>query len=109
VTALDRELARALVAAVRDDVELRAQLRALLFREKVAEADSPWLGIDEAAAYLRISERTLARRIAGGRVRSTTIGRRRLLHREDLDALANAATGEGVASTTPPHRRTGVR
>jgi excisionase family DNA binding protein len=69
-------------------------------------AGSPWLALDEAATYLRISVRTLERWIAKGRVRSTTIGRRRLLHRDDLDALA--AAGEETAPTAPPRRRTGV-
>jgi excisionase family DNA binding protein len=53
-----------------------------------SSASSPWLAIDEAAAYLRVSVRTLERRIANGSVRSITLGRRRLLHRDDLDALA---------------------
>jgi excisionase family DNA binding protein len=69
-----------------------------------SRGDSPWLALDEAAAYLRVSVRTLERRIAKGRVRSTTIGRRRLLHREDLDALAETATGEETAPTAPPRR-----
>jgi excisionase family DNA binding protein len=105
VTALDRELARALLAAVREDADLRAELRALLLDEEQNEAmgsNSPWLALDEAAAYLRVSERTLERRIAGGRVRSTTIGRRRLLHRDDLDALAKSDGGRGV-SANPLH------
>jgi excisionase family DNA binding protein len=51
--------------------------------------------------------RTVGRRVAKGRVRSTTIGRRRLLHRDDLDALA--AAGEETAPTAPPRRRTGVK
>ncbi len=68
-----------------------------------ADGGSPWLSLDEAAAYLRLSQRTLERRIAKGRVRSTTVGRRRLLHRDDLDALA--ATGEEVAPATPSRRR----
>jgi excisionase family DNA binding protein len=66
---------------------------------------SPWLGIDEAAEYLRVSSRTLERRVKAGRVRSTTIGRRRLLHRADLDRLARMATGEETAPTAPPRRR----
>jgi excisionase family DNA binding protein len=99
-------LARSLLDAVREDAELRAELRALLLDGEPAEGmPSPWLALDEAAAYLRVSERTLERRIKGGRVRSTTIGRRRLLHRDDLDALARATTGEDVAPTTSPRRR----
>jgi excisionase family DNA binding protein len=62
----------------------------------------PWLALDEAAAYMRVSERTLERRIKSGRVRSTTIGRRRLLHRDDLDALAKSDGGRGV-SANPLH------
>lgn len=71
-----------------------------------AGSSSPWLALDEAAAYLRVSERTLERAIAKKRLRSSAIGRRRLLHRDDLDALARAATREDVAPTTPPRRRT---
>jgi excisionase family DNA binding protein len=105
VTALDRELARALLAAVREDAELRVELRALLLSDQPSEAESPWLALDEAAAYLSVSERTLERRIAAGRLRSTTIGRRRLLHRDDLNALAKNGDGGGIAPTTPPRRR----
>jgi excisionase family DNA binding protein len=66
---------------------------------------SPWLALDEAAAYLRVSERTLERMIARSRVRSSTVGRRRLVHRDELDALVRAATGEDVAPTTPSRHR----
>ena len=102
MTALDRELARALLAAVREDADLRAELRALLLDEEQDAAmasNSPWLALDEAAAYLRVSERTLERRIEKGRVRSTTIGRRRLLHRDDLDALAQNGGGGGESAS----------
>jgi excisionase family DNA binding protein len=66
---------------------------------------SPWLSLDEAADYLRVSPRTLERKLATGRVRSSTIGRRRLLHRDDLDELAKAAPREDVTPATPPRRR----
>lgn len=55
------------------------------------ENGSPWLSVAEAAIHLRVSERTVQRLIARSRVRSTTVGRRRLLHRDDLD---RAAAGE---------------
>lgn len=74
-------------------------------RARTEEAGSPWMSVEEAAHYLRISSRTLERRVHSGRVRSTTVGRRRLLHREDLDELAKTATGEDVAPTTSPRRR----
>ncbi len=105
MTALDRELAGALLAAMREDADLRTELRALLLDEEQSEAtasNSPWLALDEAATYLRVSERTLERRIAGGRVRSATLGRRRLLHRDDLDTLAKSDGGRGV-SANPLH------
>jgi excisionase family DNA binding protein len=84
----------------------------LLVRELLDEAlaeQSPrspnWLSREEAAEYLGVSLRTLERSLARGRVHSTTIGRRRLLHRDDLDAFARAAAREDVAPTTPPRRR----
>jgi excisionase family DNA binding protein len=64
---------------------------------------SPWLEVRDAADYLHVSERTIARMVKRGRVRSTTLGRRRLFHRDDLNAVA--ATGEETAPTAPPRRR----
>lgn len=104
MSGLDRELARTIVAAIREDPELRDELRALLATEP-AEQPSPWLSASEAAEHLRVSERTLQRMARRGRVRSSTIGRRRLYHRDDLDLLARAATGEDVAPTTSPRHR----
>ena len=96
-----RALSPEVVAALLELVDERVAASA-----PVADQDgSPWLSVREAADYLRVSERKLQRLIAKGRVRSTTVGRRRLLHRDDLDALATAATGEEVAPTTPPRRR----
>ena len=45
-----------------------------------------WLSVAEAAVYLGVSERSVGRLLERGRIRSTYLGRRRLLHREDLDA-----------------------
>jgi excisionase family DNA binding protein len=59
-----------------------------------AEQRSPWFALDEAAEYLRVSDRTLERLIRRGRLPSTTVGRRRLVHRDALDALARAAGEE---------------
>jgi excisionase family DNA binding protein len=76
-------------------------------RQREAEAGSPWLSVADAAAYLWISGRQLQRAITKGRVTSTTIGRRRLLHRDELDRFARAATGENVAPATSPRHREG--
>jgi excisionase family DNA binding protein len=81
------ELVEAIEQLVCDQVEAALDDRA-------PNGSSPWLSLEEAAGYLRVSVRTLERRIRGQRVRSTTIGRRRLLHRDDLDQLARAAPGE---------------
>ena len=70
--------------------------------EDTREPCSPWLSLAEAADYLRMSERTIQRLVGRGRVRSATIGRRRLVHRDDLD---KAAAGEETAPTAPPRRR----
>lgn len=69
------------------------------------DSSAPWLSIDEAADYLRISRRQLERYVKDRRVRSSTLGRRRILHRDDLDAFARAATREDVTPATPPRRR----
>lgn len=96
-------LAPELVEAIDQLVEER--VREQLDSTGTASTSSPWLALEEAASYLRVSPRTLERRIAKGRIRSTTIGRRRLLHRDDLDELAKAATREDVTPATPPRRR----
>jgi excisionase family DNA binding protein len=59
-----------------------------------AEHESPWLSLADGSAYLGISERQLQRAITRGKLPSTTIGRRRLLHRDDLDRFARAAGEE---------------
>jgi excisionase family DNA binding protein len=46
---------------------------------------SPWLSVQQGAAYVGVSPRTITRLLEQGRIRSTCIGRRRLLHRDDLD------------------------
>ena len=92
-----------LVEAIEELVEERVRER--LDSAGAGGSSSPWLSLNEAADYLRVSPRTLERRIARGKVRSTSIGRRRLLHRDDLDALAEAATREDATPATPPRRR----
>jgi excisionase family DNA binding protein len=64
---------------------------------------SPWRSRDEAAAYLGVSVRTLDRMIKRGSVRSEPIGRRRLFHCDDLDALARGRGGERGVSANPLH------
>jgi excisionase family DNA binding protein len=97
-----RALAPELVEALEELVEER--VAALTHAQAASGNGSPWLSVAEAANYLRVSERKVQRLIRAGRVRSTTLGRRRLLHRDDLDALV-AATGEESAPTDPSRHR----
>jgi excisionase family DNA binding protein len=73
--------------------------------QRTADRSTPWLTLAEASDLLRVSERTIARLIKRGRFRTTSIGRRRLVHREELDAFMKAAAGEGTAPTVPPRYR----
>jgi excisionase family DNA binding protein len=88
------------------------ELRALLSAELVAALErlidariaaalaaqqpngSPWLTLEGAARYCFVSERTLSRMIERGQLRSTTIGRRRLMSRDDLDAFLESTRSQ---------------
>jgi excisionase family DNA binding protein len=80
-------LAPALVAEIERLVDERIEATLAAHTEN-GSAD-PWLGLAEAAEYARVSRRTLSRLIGRGRVRSTCLGRRRLVHRGDLDLYLN--------------------
>lgn len=88
MTALGDALVRELLAALRDDATLRAELRALLdVEEPERRRDEPrWLSLDEAAQRLNVSRRTAERLVAAGRLPTVTVGRRRLVRARDLDA-----------------------
>jgi excisionase family DNA binding protein len=74
-----RELLSAeLVAALEALIDERLELA-------LARNGSPWLTVAEAAELLHVSPRTLARMLEAGRYRSTLVGRRRLVRREDLE------------------------
>jgi excisionase family DNA binding protein len=88
------KLVEALTRLVDERVE-----RALADRD--IESGSPWLSLAEAAGRLRVSERTVARLVERGRIRTTALGRRRLVRVEDLDEAAR----EGSASHPPRRRR----
>ena len=73
------ELVLALEALVDERVE------SALATHDAVNGSSPWFGVADAAGYVGVSERTIARLLDRGRIRSTCIGRRRLLRRDDLD------------------------
>lgn len=49
------------------------------------------LTLDEVAAALRVSRRTVEREVAAGRIRPVRIGRRRLVSVKELEAYVAAA------------------
>jgi len=80
------DLGRLLSADLVEEIERLVDGRiaeALASHEKGSE--SSWLSIPEAAEYLRVSQSTIARMLKQRRVRSTYVGRRRLVRRSDLD------------------------
>ena len=83
MTDLDRILGPDLVAALEQLVDER--LEAVLASHDAENGGSPWLALSAAAEYLQVSQRTLSRLLERGRIRTATIGRRRLVHREELD------------------------
>ena len=94
-------------------VEALGQFVAEHVEERIAtlhNGEGPaWLSLSEASAYCGVSERTLARWVQNGRLRSSTLGRRRLLSREDLDAELAGDGRRGRVSanrpTPPPSRK----
>jgi excisionase family DNA binding protein len=97
------ELVEAIERLVDDRIE------ATLAERENGSSSTPWLTIAEAAEYSRLSERTIERLLGRAKIRSSTIGRRRLLHRDDLDAYLKATAGEVAAPTAPPRRRRAIR
>ncbi|HEX2345084.1 MAG TPA: helix-turn-helix domain-containing protein [Gaiellaceae bacterium] len=71
-----------LVEALEDFVDERI---AAALGERENGSEPSWLSIEEAAEYLRVSPSTIARMLKQGRVRSSYVGRRRLVRRSDLD------------------------
>ena len=76
-------LSDALVAELEQIVDERVEA-ALTARSQ--DSGSPWLTLAEAAKRLRVSERTIARKVRAGRIRTSSVGRRVLVHAADLDA-----------------------
>jgi excisionase family DNA binding protein len=79
---------RSLLPGLADAIERLVDERvATALSENSTDSRSAWLSLSAAAKYVYVSERTLARMIACGRIR------RRLVHREDLDDFLRAAAG----------------
>ena len=68
---------------------IEEQLEAMRQKQTAHAAETlTWLTIEEAAAYLRVSDRTIRRALRAGDVKAYRVGGRRDLRfrREDLDA-----------------------
>jgi excisionase family DNA binding protein len=63
---------------------------------------SPWLTMKDGAKRIHVSPRTFARLVDRGDIRTANVGRRRLVHREELDAyLLGEAAREGKSPNEP--------
>jgi excisionase family DNA binding protein len=95
VTARER-LTGVLAPDVLDALEelVAERVAAALVAVEANGAGTPWLSIRQAAKRIGLSERSLERAIARRRLRSSTVGRRRIVHRDDLDAFARAGGEE---------------
>jgi len=70
--------------------EIEAQLAELRQTQTAQAAEAlTWLTIEEAAAYLRVSDRTIRRGLKAGAIKAYRVAGRRDLRfrREDLDAF----------------------
>ena len=81
---LGRLLGPDLVAALEQLVD--ARVSAALESQGAVKDASPWLSLRDCAERLRVSERTVTRLVKRGRIRTCTVGRRVLVHADDLDA-----------------------
>ncbi len=87
-TPLDRELARAVVAAMRDDADLLAELRALLDVEPRVDERRTWLTLAEAGERLGVSPDAVRMRAKRGRLEVRHHGRRVYVSAASVDRLA---------------------
>jgi excisionase family DNA binding protein len=88
--------------------EVATRVAAELADRIASQAPSPWMAMEEAIAYTRIPAGTFRKWVAAGRVPSHG-GRRKLFHRDELDAAlgyssTHAAARRDGASQLPRHR-----
>jgi excisionase family DNA binding protein len=76
-----------LSAALAESIEKLVDDRIAAALEGHAERtpSSPWLSVPEAAKYANVSERAMERLLSSKQLESTTLGRRRLVHRDEID------------------------
>lgn len=76
--------------------EVATRVAAQLADRLAPDSASPWMVMDEAITYTRIPAGTFRKLVAAGRI-PTHGGRRKLFHREELDA---ALRGGGRSELT---------
>ncbi len=88
--------------------EVATRVAAELADRIASQAPSPWMAMEEAIAYTRIPAGTFRKWVAAGRVPSHG-GRRKLFHRDELDAALGytrlLATATRDAAQHLPERR----
>jgi excisionase family DNA binding protein len=93
-----------------DLVERIARLAAQLVLDDLHQqpgiAESPFLTIPEAAAYLRCKRQRIDDLLSRRRLTRYKDGRRTLVSRAELDAHLKTTTGPAADSNSPPHRAT---
>ena len=91
MTALGAEIAREVMAAVREDAALRDELRALLVpdesRTSAFTSDRKWLTVAEAARRLGCTADAIRMRCSRGRLEHRRQGRRLYVSAASVDQL----------------------
>jgi len=89
--------------------EVATRVAAEVAHRIASEASSPWMAMEEAIAYTRIPAGTFRKWVAAGRIPAHG-GRRKLFHRDELDAVLGYRHPGGAAKLEPQRldRRSGA-
>lgn len=77
--------------------EVATRVAAELADRIASQAPSPWMAMEEAIAYTRIPAGTFRKWVAAGRIPAHG-GRRKLFHRNELDAALGYVGAAGTVS-----------
>jgi excisionase family DNA binding protein len=75
--------------------EVATRVAARLADRIAPQASSPWMAMEEAIAYTRIPAGTFRKLVAAGRIPAHG-GRRKLFHRDELDAVLRHGGGAAL-------------
>ena len=88
--ALDSALARAIEELI------DAKVAAALAERTPSPESTPWRTLPEAAEYLKVSPRTIARLVKQGRLRVSHVGRRVLVHTAERTLLLSQESSQEI-------------